>query len=235
MPKPFSAAQKETIREKLMEAGRTCFLRFGLKKTTIEDLVKPAGIAKASFYLFFDSKESLYLEILLQEIPEMMERMMDASFHSTEDTREALILMMKAIAHEMETNELSRVILEDPSELQRFADSLDFERIMQQVAGTYAPIIQEITARQARGEIIAGDPFQITYSLGMIKMLMLNRDNIQPELYNSMMDFAPQIIAAGLTSPAMGATAYAGEVNQLVKSGSKAKSTSKDKGRGGKQ
>ena len=202
MPKPFSAAQKETIREKLMEVGRTCFLRYGLKKTTIDDLVKPAGIAKASFYLFFDSKEALYMAIFLQEIPEMMERMMDASFHSTEDTREALILMMKAIAHEMETNELSRVILDDPSELQRFADSLDFEGIMQQVAGAYAPIIQEIIARQARGEIIAGDPFQITYSLGLVKMLVINRDNVPAELYNSMMDFAPQVIADGLTCPA---------------------------------
>ena len=235
MPKPFSATQKETIREKLMEAGRTCFLRYGLKKTTIEDLVKPAGIAKASFYLFFDTKEALYLEIFLQEIPEMMERIMDASFHSTEDTREALILMMKAIAHEMETNELSRVILDDPSELQRFADSLDFEGIMQQVAGAYAPIIQEITAQQARGEIIPGDPFQITYSLGMVKMLVINRDNIPPELYNSMMDFAPQVIAAGLTSPAMGATAYAEDVNQMVKSGTNANSSSKESSRGGKQ
>jgi len=94
------------------------------------------------------------------------------------------------------------VILDDPSELQRFADSLDFEGIMQQVAGAYAPIIQEIIARQARGEIIAGDPFQITYSLGLIKMLVINRDNVPAELYNSMMDFAPQVIADGLTCPA---------------------------------
>jgi AcrR family transcriptional regulator len=235
MPKPFSAAQKETIREKLMEVGRTCFLRYGLKKTTIDDLVKPAGIAKASFYLFFDSKEALYLAIFLREIPEMMGRLMAGSFDSTDDTREALILMMKGIAHEMQSNELSRVILDDPSELQRFADGLDFEGIMQQVAGAYAPIIQEIIARQARGEIIAGDPFQITYSLGLIKMLVINRENIPPELYNSMMDFAPQIIAAGLTSPAMGATAYAEELNQMVESGADANSSSKESSRGGKQ
>jgi len=202
MPKPFSAAQKEAIRDKLMEVGRACFLRYGLKKTTIDDLVKPAGIAKASFYLFFDSKEALYLEIFLQEIPEMMQRLMAASFGKTDDTREALILMMKSIADELQTNEFSRVILDDPSELQRFADSLDFEAIMQQVAGAYAPIIQEIIARQARGEIIAGDPFQITYSLGLIKMLVINRDRIPAELYNSMMDFAPQVIADGLTCPA---------------------------------
>lgn len=234
MPKPFSAAQKETIREKLMEVGRTCFLRYGLKKTTIDDLVKPAGIAKASFYLFFDSKEALYLAIFLQEIPEMMQRLMAASFDSTDDTREALILMMKGIAHEMENNELSRVILDDPSELQRFADSLDYEGIMQQVAGAYAPIVQAIVAAQARGEIIAGDPFQITYSLGLIKMLVINRERLPDELYKSMMDFAPQIIAAGLTSPSMGATAY-NDANQMVESGADASSTRKGASRGGKQ
>lgn len=235
MPKPFSAAQKETIREKLMEVGRTCFLRYGLKKTTIDDLVKPAGIAKASFYLFFDSKEALYLDIFLQEIPEMMERLMAASFGKTDDTREALILMMKSIADELQTNEFSRVILDDPSELQRFADTLDFEAIMQQVAGAYAPIIQAVVAAQARGEIIPGDPFQIVYSLGLIKMLVINRDRLPTELYSSMMGFAPQIIAAGLTSPAMGATAYAEDVNQMVESGADAHSPSKESSRGGKQ
>ena len=132
----------------------------------------------------------------------MMQRLMAASFGKTDDTREALILMMKSIADELQTNEFSRVILDDPSELQRFANSLDFEAIMQQVAGAYAPIIQEIITRQARGEIIPGDPFQIVYSLGLIKMLVINRDNIPAELYSSMMDFAPQVIADGLTCPA---------------------------------
>ena len=55
MPRAFTAVEKEAIRDRLMEAGHACFLRYGLKKTTIEDLTKPAGIAKASFYLFFDS------------------------------------------------------------------------------------------------------------------------------------------------------------------------------------
>jgi len=94
MPRAFTAVEKQTIREKLMEAGRACFLRFGLKKTTIEDLTGPAGIAKASFYLFFDSKESLFVELFLQEMPAMMERLLDVSFRATDDTREALIRLM---------------------------------------------------------------------------------------------------------------------------------------------
>jgi len=40
MPRAFKEEEKEKIRAKLLEAGRACFLRYGLKKTTIEDLTK---------------------------------------------------------------------------------------------------------------------------------------------------------------------------------------------------
>ena len=128
-------------------------------------------------------------------------RMLAASFGSTADTREALVLMMKAIVHEMQTNELARIILDDPTEWERFATSLDYEEILHQVAGSYAPLIEAITSAQARGKIIAGDPFHIIYSLGLVKMLVVNRDRIPTELYNAVIDFAPQVIADGLTCP----------------------------------
>lgn len=204
MPRAFTEVEKETIRDRLMEAGRTCFLRYGLKKTTIEDLVKPAGIAKASFYLFFASKEDLYVELFLQEMPAMIDRLLDESFRSTSDMREALIRLMKAIVHEIETNEMSRILLDDPSELQRLADALKYDEILARSAASFAPIIKAIAEAQARGEIIEGDPFQITYSLGLVKLLPVNRDRIPAELYNAMINFAPQVIADGLTCPATG-------------------------------
>ena len=155
MPRAFTAVEKETIHERLMEAGRACFLRYGLKKTTIEDLVKPAGIAKASFYLFFHSKENLYVELFLREMPAMIDRLLDASFRSTTNAREALIRLMRAIVHEIETNEMSRILLDDPSELQRLADALKYDEILARSAEFFAPILEEITAAQVRGEIVA--------------------------------------------------------------------------------
>ena len=55
------------IRAKLIDRGRELFSRFGLKKTSVEMLAKSAGIAKGSFYSFFDSKEILFLEIIEEE------------------------------------------------------------------------------------------------------------------------------------------------------------------------
>ena len=201
MPRAFTTVEKQTIRDKLMEAGRACFLRYGLKKTTIEDLTGPAGIAKASFYLFFHSKEDLYVELFLREMPAMMERLLDASFRSTDDMREALIRLMRAIIHEIETNEMSRILLDDPSELQRLADALTYDEILARSTAFFAPILEAIAAAQARGEIVAGDPYQIAYSFGLVKLLPVNRDRIPAELYNAMIDFAPQVIADGLTCP----------------------------------
>ena len=63
----FSERERAMIRAKLIDRGRELFSRFGLKKTSIEILAKSAGIAKGSFYSFFDSKEILYLEIIEEE------------------------------------------------------------------------------------------------------------------------------------------------------------------------
>lgn len=201
MPRAFTKVEKEKIRERLFAAGRSCFTRYGLKKTTIDDLVKPVGIAKSSYYLFFESKESLYVELLMAEMPAMMERLIDVSFAATDDTREALVRLLKAIVHEIETNEFVRVLLDDPSEIARLAETLDFEDILQRSAAFYAPLVEKIVEAQERGDIIQGDPLQIVYSLGLIKLIPLNRDRLPDTLYQAMLDFIPQVLADGLTCP----------------------------------
>jgi AcrR family transcriptional regulator len=217
MPRAFTAVEKEKIHERLFAAGRSCFTRYGLKKTTIEDLVKPAGIAKSSYYLFFESKESLYVELMMMEMPAMMERLIDVSFAATGDARKALILLIKGIvteierkalillikgiATEIETNEFARIMLDDPSELGQLAAAIDFDDILPRSAAFYAPLVEKIVEAQERGDIIPGDPQQIMYSLGLIKLLLLNRDRLPDALYQAMLDFIPQVLADGLTCP----------------------------------
>jgi AcrR family transcriptional regulator len=199
MPRAFTEVEKEKIRERLFAAGRSCFTRYGLKKTTIDDLVKPAGIAKSSYYLFFESKEALYVELMMAEMPAMMGRLIDVSFAATDDTREALVLLIKRIVTEIETNEFARIMLDNPSELEQLAASIDFGGILQRSAAFYAPLVEKIVEAQERGDIISGDPRQIMYSLGLIKLLAFNRDRIPTELYESMIEFVPEVIADGLT------------------------------------
>jgi AcrR family transcriptional regulator len=46
MPPPFSAEDRARITEQLLEAGRSLFTTQGLRKTSLDELVAPAGIAK---------------------------------------------------------------------------------------------------------------------------------------------------------------------------------------------
>jgi AcrR family transcriptional regulator len=64
MPKAFSEHEKETIRAQMREKGRKLFEKQGLKKTSVDELTEAVGISKGAFYLFFESKEELFLEIL---------------------------------------------------------------------------------------------------------------------------------------------------------------------------
>lgn len=62
MPK-FSDMEKEMIQQKLMQEGERLFTLFGIKKVSIDEIVKATGIAKGSFYSFYPSKEHLYMDI----------------------------------------------------------------------------------------------------------------------------------------------------------------------------
>lgn len=63
MPRGFSEEERAHIEARLLETGRELFERQGLRKTNVAELADAAGIGKGSFYLFFPSKEALYMAI----------------------------------------------------------------------------------------------------------------------------------------------------------------------------
>lgn len=64
MATAFNDNEKEFIKEKLKEVAYDCLLKYGVKKTTVDQIVQMTGIAKGSFYKFYDSKEILFFTVL---------------------------------------------------------------------------------------------------------------------------------------------------------------------------
>jgi AcrR family transcriptional regulator len=62
MAKAFSEQEREIINEKLLAACEECWNLFGYQKTNIRDLCSKAGISSGAFYLFYESKELLFIE-----------------------------------------------------------------------------------------------------------------------------------------------------------------------------
>ncbi len=65
MPKCYSEQEREQIRNRLREEAARCLALYGIRKTTVDELVKCAGIPKGTFYLFYPSKEALLFEVIL--------------------------------------------------------------------------------------------------------------------------------------------------------------------------
>lgn len=65
MPKVFSDKEREYIIKDLKKAANECLTLYGVKKTTVDELVKRANIPKGTFYLFYKSKELLLFDVLI--------------------------------------------------------------------------------------------------------------------------------------------------------------------------
>jgi AcrR family transcriptional regulator len=66
MPRAFTDQEKELIRKRLLEQGYRQFSAYGLRKTNIEELAAAVGISKGAFYLFYTSKEALFMDVIEQ-------------------------------------------------------------------------------------------------------------------------------------------------------------------------
>lgn len=67
MPKSYSDHERAYIRKRLKEEAAACMGQFGIRRTTVDELVKRVNIPKGTFYLFYQSKELLLFDVILEQ------------------------------------------------------------------------------------------------------------------------------------------------------------------------
>lgn len=58
--------QKKAQQLFLLDIGKKLMLQYGIRKTTVDDIVETAKIAKGTFYLYFKSKEDFFYQLIAQ-------------------------------------------------------------------------------------------------------------------------------------------------------------------------
>ena len=76
----FTDYETEQLRKALLKETRHCAVTLGMKKTSVEQLTKAVGIAKGSFYKFYESKEMLFFAVL-EGIHTELYRVADQALH----------------------------------------------------------------------------------------------------------------------------------------------------------
>ena len=64
LPKSYSDQERAYITKRLKEEAAACMGQFGIRRTTVDELVKRVKIPKGTFYLFYPSKELLLFEVI---------------------------------------------------------------------------------------------------------------------------------------------------------------------------
>lgn len=75
MATAFTSEEKEVIRKKLHKVAKECLQRYGVKKTTVDQMAALADISKGSFYNFYSSKEILFFAVLEEYQIDVMDRL----------------------------------------------------------------------------------------------------------------------------------------------------------------
>lgn len=197
MVRKFEDREKELILNKLLDHGKRLFSVHGLKKTSVADLTKAAGISQGAFYLFYPSKEELYFDILEQEEELIRTQMIEMYFTSETITRASFKQFLRHSFAIIEENPLIQQLHnEDLMELlfrklppekieQHFAEDSDF----------LAPII---IRAQAQGQIKARNPEDIVSLIRTIVLLALQKQRIGEERYPGTIDLLIELVANGL-------------------------------------
>ena len=61
-------------KELIKKAARDLFFRFGFNKTSMEDIAKQSGLAKPTLYYYYESKNSIFNEIVIEEATRFMDK-----------------------------------------------------------------------------------------------------------------------------------------------------------------
>ncbi|MDB8858519.1 TetR/AcrR family transcriptional regulator [Pediococcus acidilactici] len=78
MTRGFSTAEKAQIKANLYAACEKSWVNVGYRKTNVDALCNKVGISKGAFYIFFNSKEELFADVMDRVQNRMINRMNDA-------------------------------------------------------------------------------------------------------------------------------------------------------------
>jgi len=86
-----------TRREAILEAAQVVFVRYGFKKTSMDDLARAAGLSRQGLYLHFQTKEALFKAALEHLMMQLQSAGRDALARDDVDVESRLLAAFEAV------------------------------------------------------------------------------------------------------------------------------------------
>jgi len=173
--KPQRMRRKDARPTELIEAASSVFGEKGYAATRLEDVARRAGVSKATVYVYFENKESLFRAVARRA---MASRAAEIRLEAAEFDESLALALEKLITRFLTVNDkdnifhLVRMVI---SEAHNFPDVAGIwnDEVVQPIMNKIAELISKA---QSRGEVVNGDPNLIAFSvMGPIQMALLHR------------------------------------------------------------
>ena len=129
-------------RERVLTASYACVARFGMGKTTVEDVVKESGVSRASIYrLFPGGKDQLLRETVGWEMNHFFGRLADAVYDAPDFAsllEEGLVFAHRAI----QEHEVLRKVLDTEPERLLPLITVEQHRVLEFITGFLLPYLE---------------------------------------------------------------------------------------------
>jgi AcrR family transcriptional regulator len=197
MPKAFSAHEKQVIRTQLHEKGKILFERQGIKKTSVDELAQAAGISKGAFYLFYESKEELLMEILEGLETDFRTRIFDFSTSPKSDARQLLARLFKDVLLAWDEYPLLKNF--GRTEYEYLARKLPTRRIQAHAHRDNEFVNEFIKRIKRNGVAIRASPRVISNLMKSLFFVSLHRDDLGKDAYVETMEALADLVARYIT------------------------------------
>ncbi len=203
MPKKFTDQERDWIYRKLLTEGRRSFETHGLKKTSVEDLTKAAGIAQGSFYMFFGSKEELFFEIILEDERRIRSTMLESLRPGEAVTGEGIKQFLLQSFRMIDESPLMRQMIVR-GELEQLLRKLPKELLERNFSEDKDSLMPVITRWQAEGIMIGVAPELIVSLIRALILLTLHKEEIGEDLFPATIELLAELMAQGMVSMTAG-------------------------------
>ncbi|MDO5094889.1 MAG: TetR/AcrR family transcriptional regulator [Propionibacteriaceae bacterium] len=102
MPK-VSEAHRGARRDQILDAAVTCFLRRGVRATTMVEIIAESGLSAGAIYVYYDSKQTLALAAVRREAAGLAAALDSASTTSAMPPSQVLRLIADSLADRLST------------------------------------------------------------------------------------------------------------------------------------
>ena len=194
MPKAFTQHEKELIGQRLLEQGYRLFSVYGLKKTNIEEIARAAGISKGAYYSFYESKETLFMDVI-EEAEKRVRQQILAVIDLPGPSPRARLLAVLQKAFSL-FREIPILQFSTGSDYDLLFRRIPAEKLQEHLASDRAFIEELVTRCQEAGIPIQAQPEQVIGLMYPLVLAILHEDDWNLNSLSANIDMLLELIAA---------------------------------------